>query len=120
MMEALLDATVNRRGQNQQVLGEITQVPNAPQIENQATPKSSSPDELVIQQRGPRVIPATWSPVDCKFNILAPSTRHQTPDKKPIRDMKPGLRRRLTLSPVKTTPPVNDAVMKRIKMLSNK
>lgn len=114
MME--VDATVNRRSQ---VLGELTQVPNASQSENQSTPKSSSPDELVIQQRGPRVIPATWSPVDCKFNILTPSTRHQTPDKKPIRDMKPGLRRRLTLSPVKT-PPVNDAIMKRIKMISNK
>ncbi|GLV35415.1 hypothetical protein CBL_01435 [Carabus blaptoides fortunei] len=89
-----------RRGQ---VLGEISQIPNMNNMDNQTTPKSSSPDEMVIQQRGPRVMPLTWSPVDCnKMNILAPP-RDKTPERNPVKELRPRLRRRLTLSPVKGT-----------------
>lgn len=119
-MDASPDANSVRRGL---ILGEISQLPNITNpspTNNESTPKSSSPDEMVIQQRGPRVIPATWSPVDCsKFNILEQSSRQKTPEKIPVRDMKPGLRRRLTLSPVKYSA-VNETVMKRIKSLNYK
>lgn len=69
------------------------------------TPRSSSPDEFIIMQRGPRKKPITWSPVDYdKSKVLGPP-RDVTPEpvdtgrSKP--DINPKLRRRLALSPSK-------------------
>lgn len=93
----------NAQRREQPVLGEIRRLENYVNVVNDSTSKCTSPDEMVIQLRGPRVKPITWSPVDCsKLSMLAPQV-DKTPDRQPVKEMKPGLRRRLTLSPVKTT-----------------
>lgn len=101
-MENATQDPPQRRGQ--QVLAEITRLENfVDNVSNQATPKVSSPDEMVIQMRGPKITPLTWSPVDCnKLSVLAPP-KEKTPERHPVKEMRPGLRRRLTLSPVKNS-----------------
>ncbi|XP_044730468.1 uncharacterized protein LOC123293653 [Chrysoperla carnea] len=75
-----------------------TPVANLPQV----TP-TTSPDELIIQTRGPRKIPVTWSPVDLA-KITPPSTQDQetTPRKSPPKDLRRSVRKlRLFLTPEK-------------------
>ncbi|GJQ77269.1 hypothetical protein Trydic_g20694 [Trypoxylus dichotomus] len=63
--------------------------------------KDSSPDELVIIQRGPRCKPETWSPFEFNRDIF--SAKDKTPEKTLHRrpEVSARLRRRLTLSPGK-------------------
>lgn len=105
-----------------QVLTEITRVDNYEN--NQVGSRFSSPDEMIIQMRGPKVMPLTWSPVDCNQLTVTSdldTVKDKTPERHPIREMRPSLRRRLTLSPVKSsccdkiTP---DIVYKKIKSLT--
>ena len=72
--------------------------PNIP--ESFVTP-SASPDELIIQQRGPRQKPITWSPVDYNKIDLLSKPRDKTPERFPVKEVNPRLRRRLALSPGK-------------------
>lgn len=108
------------------VLVETTRLENYFNVTNQiqTTPKISSPDEMVIQLRGPRVKPLTWSPVDCNsFSVLRPR-REKTPERHPVKEMRPGLRKRLTLSPAKNETyekiSSDSIVYKKIRMLSQK
>lgn len=111
----------NPHGRGHQVLAEVTTVDNF--VNNQESPKISSLDEMIIQMRGPKITPLTWSPVDCN-QLVCPdpdAVKNKTPERHPIREMRPSLRRRLTLSPVKNsccdkiTP---DVVYKKIKSLT--
>lgn len=73
--------------------------------ESSETPKATSPDEMVILQRGRRRKPLTWSPVDYdKSKILGPP-REVTPDREMPTGhrLNPKLRRRLVLSPGKNS-----------------
>lgn len=115
------DQTQNRP----QILVETTRLENFYNVTNQiqTTPKISSPDEMVIQMRGPRVKPLTWSPVDCNSFSILRSRREKTPERHPVKEMKAGLRRRLTLSPVKNQQTyekvsTDSIVYKKIRMLT--
>lgn len=73
--------------------------------ELESTPnKNSSPDEMVIIQRGPRRKPITWSPVDYNRTKILGPPRERTPEPVlPIRsELNPKLRRRLIMSPNKS------------------
>lgn len=73
--------------------------------ESSQTPKSTSPDEMVILQRGRRKKPITWSPVDYDKTKLLGPPRDVTPDReKPSGPrLNPKLRRRLAMSPSKNS-----------------
>ena len=64
------------------------------------TPKSTSPDEVVIMQRGPRCKPETWSPYEFDRTDLLGSPKNRTPEKRQTRrvEVSSKLRRRLNLS----------------------
>lgn len=66
--------------------------------------KNSSPDEMVIIQRGPRRKPITWSPVEYDRNKVLAPPREKTPEPVlPVRsELNPKLRRRLIMSPNKS------------------
>lgn len=88
--------------------------------EEMQTPKSSSPDEMVILQRGPRRKPITWSPVDYgKTKILGPP-RECTPEKVSTSrpELNSKLRRRLALSPSKnSSSTLGQVIAKKLKSL---
>lgn len=80
-----------------------------------------SPDEMIIQQRGRRRKPITWSPLDYnKTNLLGPP-RDKTPEP-PSRQMteaRSKLRRRLIMSPVRgSQAPLGQALTKKLKALA--
>lgn len=84
--------------------------------------KSTSPDEMIIIQRGPRCKPITWSPVEYdRSNILQPS-REKTPEPATRKkcEINPRLRRRLVMSPSKG--PSQDlglVIAKKLRSLKN-
>lgn len=59
--------------------------------------KTSSPDEMVIVQRGPRKKPITWSPLEYDKIVLGVN-REKTPEPV-VTPMNPKIRRRLVLTP---------------------
>lgn len=85
------------------------------------TPKNSSPDEMVILQRGPRRKPVTWSPVDYDRDRVLGPPREVTPEpEKHTRrsELSSALRRRLALSPSKETSyALGQVIAKKLKML---
>ncbi|KAK4886836.1 hypothetical protein RN001_003107 [Aquatica leii] len=86
--------------------------------ENQVT--AASPDEFIIQQRGRRCKPITWSPVDYnKTDILGPP-RDKTPDRLTRgTEINSKLRRRLIMSPDRNhTNKLGDAIAKKLKAIS--
>ncbi|KAF2882096.1 hypothetical protein ILUMI_24099 [Ignelater luminosus] len=123
-MEQALEENAPRRSLRRAVLAPLdnttTVLPNnAPG--NPSTPQISA-DEYIIEHRGRRKKPITWSPVDYnKLDVLGPP-RDKTPERVPQRpDISSKLRRRLTMSPVKdnSTSPLGDSIAKKLKALSN-
>lgn len=100
-------------------LSEINEVADEP---DERTPnKSTSPDEMLIVQRGPRRKPVTWSPFDYDRSKLFIPSRDKTPE--PVSkkcEIHPRLRRRLVLSPTKGPPKDLGAIIaKKLKSLKN-
>lgn len=82
----------------------------------QETPKSTSPDEQIILQRGPRRKPLTWSPYEYdKTKMLGPP-REWTPEKSPSPrpDISSKLRRRLVLTPDRI-PEMGETIANRLR-----
>ncbi|KAG5882536.1 hypothetical protein JTB14_038147 [Gonioctena quinquepunctata] len=102
----------------------LTEINETSVVPNDGTPnKSTSPDEMIIIQRGPRKKPLTWSPLEYnRSKILAPP-REKTPEPVVHRhkcEINPRLRRRLVLSPGKI--PSQDLgilIAKKLKALKN-
>lgn len=97
----------------------LTELNDSPEPE---TPKSASPDELVIIQRGRRRKPITWSPYEYdKSNLLVPS-QERTPEKSPSSsriEITSKLRRRLILTPEKgSQAELGEIIAKKLKSLS--
>lgn len=96
------------------VLSEINEIAEE---SNERTPnKSTSPDEMLIAQRGPRRKPITWSPFDYDRTKLFIPSRDKTPEPEPSTkkcDINPRLRRRLILSPTKTPSQDLSAILTR-------
>lgn len=105
-----------RRSLTRSALTELNETPEP------ETPKSTSPDEMVIIQRGPRCKPLTWSPYEYnKTNLLAPA-RDKTPEKiTPSRpEINSKLRRRLVMSPEKCSQTeLGEAIAKKLKLFSS-
>lgn len=110
---------VNLQGENdfpqrslRLVLSEINEITEEL---NERTPnKSSSPEEMLIAQRGPRRKPLTWSPFDYDRTKLFIPSRDKTPE--PITkkcEIHPRLRRRLILSPSKSPSQDLSAIISR-------
>lgn len=101
----------------------LTELNDSPELE---TPKSASPDELIIIQRGPRRKPITWSPYEPnKNNLLVPS-QDKTPEKVQEQqhshrvEINSKLRRRLILTPEKGTDvELGEIIAKKLKSLPN-
>lgn len=97
----------------------LTELNDSPEED---TPKSASPDELVIIQRGPRRKPITWSPYENdKNNLLEPSGT-KTPVKEPANrvEISSKLRRRLIFTPDKTSQKeLGEFIAKKLKSLPN-
>lgn len=82
------------------------------------TPKISQ-DEFIIQQRGRRCKPITWSPVDYNKSDLLGKVREKTPEKfNSIPEVNLKLRRRLIMSPGRSIPGLGDAIAKKLKLIS--
>lgn len=90
---------------------------NETSLESSETPRSASPDEMVILQRGPRRKPVTWSPIDFdKTKMLGPP-REKTPERVTGRKINPKLRRRLTMSPENEDSALGKVIAEKIKSL---
>ncbi|CAH0561005.1 unnamed protein product [Brassicogethes aeneus] len=106
------------REQTRLVLTEVNET-----VAEQETPnKESSPDEMLIMQRGPRRKPITWSPVDYdKFVVFGGSRGEKTPEPvvvSPARpDMNPKIRRRLIMTPEKTSSDLGEVIAKKLRSL---
>lgn len=101
------------------VLSEINEVSEEP---NERSPnKSTSPEEMLIVQRGPRIKPITWSPFDYDQTKIFIPSKDKPPE--PITkkcDIHPRLRRRLILSPTKSpSQDLNVIITKKFKSLKN-
>lgn len=125
VMELAPDENAPRRSLRRSVLAPLDNT--ATVLRNNTPGNTSSPqisaDEYIIEHRGRRKKPITWSPVDYnKLDVLGPP-REKTPERVPQRpDISSKLRRRLTMSPVKdnsTTSPLGDSIAKKLKALSN-
>jgi len=87
--------------------------------ENDRTPTVSQ-DEFIIQQRGRRCKPITWSPVEySKTDLLGPP-REKTPERVAHRaEISSKLRRRLVMSPGRNPPSeLGDAIAKKLRAMS--
>lgn len=95
-----------RRSLRRMALTELNDNDSPPSETGEETPRHqgiTSPDEMVILQRGRRKKPLTWSPVD--YDKLGPP-RELTPDREVPSGhklMNSKLRRRLVLSPGKNS-----------------
>lgn len=99
------------------VLTEINEVAEEPG--DRSPNKSTSPEEMLIAQRGPRRKPITWSPFD--YDRIKLPHREKTPE--PVQkkcEIHPRLRRRLVLSPSKgPSQDLSAIITKKIKSLKN-
>lgn len=99
----------------------LTEINDSPEPE---TPKSASPDELIIIQRGPRRKPITWSPFEPNKNHLLIPSQEKTPEKEQQYsnriEVNSKLRRRLILTPEKGTgDELGEIIAKKLKSLPN-
>lgn len=98
-------------------LTEINEV--AVESEERSPNKSTSPEEMLIAQRGPRRKPITWSPFDYDRTKLPPRDKTPEPVQKKC-EIHPRLRRRLVLSPSKgPSQDLSIIITKKIKSLKN-
>lgn len=100
----------------------LTEINEVTEEYNERTPnKFTSPEEMLIAQRGPRKKPITWSPFDYDRTKLLLPPRDKTPE--PVSkkcEIHPRLRRRLILSPSKDpSQDVSAIITKKFKSLKN-
>lgn len=83
------------------------------------TPQATSPDEMVIIQRGPRKKPLTWSPYEYnRSQVLGPPRQLVTDTPIPRGpELNPKLKRRLIMSPEKKQREMGELISKRLRSL---
>lgn len=98
-------------------LSEINELTEEP--DERSPNKTTSPEEMLIAQRGPRRKPITWSPFDYDRTKLFVPPRDRTPEPVVKKcEIHPRLRRRLVLSPTKGPPrELNIVISKKLKSL---
>lgn len=86
---------------------------------NHETPnKNANADEMIIIQRGPRRKPIVWSPVDQDRTPARKTSREKLLETLPKRpSLNPKLRRRLILSPTKSSGELGIAIAKKLRSL---
>lgn len=99
----------------------LTEITEAESYNTRTPVKSTSPDEMIIIQRGPRRKPIVWSPVEYDRRKILSQPREITPEKVIKKcDINPRLRRRLTLSPTKNgSQELGTTIAKRLKAMKN-
>lgn len=93
----------------------LTEISLNESIREETPNKNVSADEMVIIQRGPRKKMIIWSPIEQERTARKSESPKETSCRRP--SINPKLRRRLILSPTKTSVELGNAIARKLRSL---